>query len=282
MKSLRIPSDFNYIGIFLTFACNMRCSYCINSHGELAKRKPMPGADFIKGINRIKARVDLPVTLGGGEPTCHPEFYEIVRGIRPDLNIDLLTNGMFDGLKFKENIAPERLSRPAPYASIRVSYHPKEHNLIDLLYRVNWLRTEGYDVGVWAVDHPEAHKDIEIASRLAHRYGIDFRVKEFLGVHKGTLYGTYKYPGSVNGPKQMCECKTSELLIGPQGYLYKCHRDLYAGENAYGHILNKEIPDLAQWRACRHFGECNPCDLKVKFNRYQQFGHCSVEIKDIG
>ena len=33
------------------------------------------------------------------------------------------------------------------------------------------------------------------------------------------------------------------------------------------------------FRDCNRFGECNPCDVKLKNNRFQQFGTCSVTIK---
>ena len=29
---IQIGDGFNYIGVFLTFRCNYRCSYCINKH----------------------------------------------------------------------------------------------------------------------------------------------------------------------------------------------------------------------------------------------------------
>jgi hypothetical protein len=36
-----------------------------------------------------------------------------------------------------------------------------------------------------------------------------------------------------------------------------------------------------EFRDCYYYGSCNPCDVKVKTDRFQKFGHTSVEIKDI-
>jgi hypothetical protein len=33
---------------------------------------------------------------------------------------------------------------------------------------------------------------------------------------------------------------------------------------------------------CAVYGKCNSCDIKVKFNRFQEHGHSSVEVRSIG
>ena len=38
---------------------------------------------------------------------------------------------------------------------------------------------------------------------------------------------------------------------------------------------------IDEYRDCYVYGDCNPCDVKVKTNRFQQFGHTSVDIIDI-
>ncbi|MFH1772635.1 MAG: hypothetical protein ABH872_07460 [Candidatus Omnitrophota bacterium] len=32
---------------------------------------------------------------------------------------------------------------------------------------------------------------------------------------------------------------------------------------------------------CREFGYCNPCDIKVKTNRFLEAGHTAVDIRPI-
>jgi radical SAM protein with 4Fe4S-binding SPASM domain len=110
--------------------------------------------------------------------------------------------------------------------------------------------------------------------------GIDFRLKEFLGICEGKMYGSYKYPDACDGQKHdRVMCKTSELIIGPDGNIYRCHADLYLQNKPIGHILGTdfEIEDI--YRPCDIYGYCNPCDIKNKFDRFQQTGHCSVNIR---
>ena len=36
-----------------------------------------------------------------------------------------------------------------------------------------------------------------------------------------------------------------------------------------------------EFRKCEKYGQCHPCDVKLKTNYKQELGHTSVEIKDI-
>lgn len=283
LKPIELPQHFNYIAVFLSFACMLRCTYCINHHGgDLVKKRWMTGDDWVKGLNRLKSR-DIPLTLQGGEPTVHKNFYSIVKNIRPDMPIDLLTNLELDPDEFMRQIPPDRIKRESPYASIRVSYHKGQQNHEVLFKRVKYLKDHGYSIGVWVVDHPDYLEHTRDVQRVALDMGIDFRLKEFLGPHKGLNYGTMRYPNAVNAQEiRSCDCRTSELLIDPAGDIFRCHSDLYANRFALGNILDPEPPkSLGAWLPCQVYGKCNSCDIKVKNNRFQQYGHSSVEIRNI-
>lgn len=282
MTEIKLPTEYNYVAAFLTFACQLRCPYCINHHGgDLVKGRRMTGDDWIAGINRLQLPPDTPVTLQGGEPTVHKDFVKVVNGIRLDIPIDVLTN-FEQPLEFWKDIDPARLRRKAPYASIRVSWHRGQHDFEALLYRVLAAQKKGYHVGIWTVDHPDYHKEVLGAKHVAEALGIDFRIKEFLGPHNGVIHGTFRYPESVDSTDlRFCECKTSELLIAPDGFIYRCHSDLYAGRIPVGHILQERNPLVGKWLPCAVYGKCSSCDTKVKFNRYQEAGHSSVEIRNI-
>ena len=112
---------------------------------------------------------------------------------------------------------------------------------------------------------------------------IEFRLKEFTGKYNGKGYGNYlKYPKSIfQQETKLCECKTTELLIGPNGEVYKCHRDLYANEFPIGNISEKNFKIEEKFRHCEKYGQCHPCDVKLKTNYKQELGHTSVEIRNI-
>ncbi len=282
MKSLTIPREYNYIGVFLTMDCNYRCSYCINQHSGLKNnRKHLSGKEWVRALNRIQGH--LPVTLQGGEPSLHPDFIPIINNLKPELDIDILTNLQFDIAEFSKNISPDRVKRNAPYASIRVSYHPQVMDLERIVGDVRRLLDKGYSAGMWGLLHPECKDAVMSAKEKAQSLGIDFRTKEFLGFYQDKLYGTYQYESACNGQRRLqCECRTTELLIAPDGGIYKCHSDLYHDHKPIGNILDADLRIEYKFRPCDRFGQCNPCDVKVKTNRFQEYGHTSVAIKKNG
>ena len=285
LPELRTPNELTYVGVFLTLRCNFRCSYCIN--GEVKPRKEMTAEQWIDGLNRLQIPREkmVPLTIQGGEPSIHKGFLEILEGIRQDLYLDILTNLSFNVRKFCKAALAGRFEREVPYASIRASYHP-EYDMRDTLDKALFLQTRGYDVGVFMVDHPDS--DVDKARKKAEGKGVDFRIKEFLGWHDGILEGKYKHPLAVAMPEKLSylrklkavKCKSTELLIGPNGYIYRCHRDLYKGERPVMHITEEGRAIEFKFRECDKYGECNPCDIKVKNNRFQEMGACAVEIRD--
>lgn len=275
MNDIVIPESYNYIGAFLTFACQLKCPYCIN-HEKGNKPKDahaMTGAEWVEALNRIQTRPDLPITLQGGEPTLHKDFLYICKGVRKDLNIDLLTNCQFDVEEFVQHLPPSRFKRDAPYASIRVSYHPPTMELEDTIMRVQRLQEKGYSVGVWIVDYPK-DKLIKYYQRCFALAGIDCRLKEYLD---GKSFGTYKYM-EMQGKKNVI-CRPSELLISPSGDIHRCHGDLYGNRKAQGNIKDDRICLADEFIPCAKVA-CNSCDIKIKTNRFQIGGHCAVEIKE--
>jgi hypothetical protein len=282
--------DHNYVAFFLTLACNLRCPYCINRHGTIADstsvRRHMSADEWIAAADRLLLRDDLPLTLQGGEPTLHQGFFRIVNEVKPEIRMDLMTNLMFDVDAFIANVPVWRFTREAPYAAIRVSYHPGQNDIDDLVAKTIRLQEAGFRIGLYGIEHPdpEIRGHILEVQEKCLKLGLDFRLKEFLGEHTGRMYGTFKYQDCVNaaGLKQ-CRCRTTELIADPAGYVYKCHADLYSGRNPIAHILDADFNEdsIDEFRECACYGTCNPCDVKVKTNRFQVFGHTSVEIQDI-
>ena len=278
-----LPRSYNYVGAFLTFRCPYRCSYCINRfHGrEIRGYQEMAGREWIAFLSRLET-LDVPVTLQGGEPGLHPDFVAIVREISRFQFVDILTNLAFDLNAFVREIQPDRLNRKAPYAPIRVSYHPEQFSLDEIVKRVLFLQNAGFRVGLYGVTHPSQAREIEHAQKVCANLGIDFRTKPFLGWFKDVLYGEFAFPESCSGGKlRRCECATTELLIAPDGTIHRCHQFLYEGRRSLGHVADHDLHLPEHFMACSKFGHCNPCDVKVKNNRFQQFGHVSMRIRNI-
>ncbi len=283
-KKIHLPERYNYIACFLTLECNLKCPYCINlfSRGKRHTNKIISGKAWVEGLNRLVCPDNLPVTLQGGEPSLHPDFIWIIKNIKECLQIDILTNLSFEVKKFIKEIPPERLLRNALYPNIRVTYHPYYNDLDKLIKKVLIMQQTGFSIGIFGILHPKFKQEILNAQKRCLDLGVDFRTKEFLGEFNGRLFGTYLYPevvGNVN--RKNCLCRTSEFIIGPDGSIYRCHHDLYKDFCAIGNLLDPTLTITDIFRQCSEFGDCNPCDVKIKTNRFQIYGHSSVEIKDI-
>lgn len=284
LPSLRPGNFINYIAFFLTFNCNLSCDYCVNNHGGSSrKRKEMAVDDWILAANRLSSSDDLPITIQGGEPTLYRDFQRFVREVKTGIKMDLLTNLTFDVDSFIKNCPSERFRRNAPYASIRATYHPFQNHLNAMIKNTLRLLDCGFSVGLFGILHPDSEfrSNVLRAKDICDKAGIDFRLKEFLGMHQGQLYGTFKYPEALSGTiHNPCQCRTSELLVDPSGFVFRCHSDLYGNRKPTGHILDEHfsLDQISHSQRCEVYGLCNPCDVKIKTNRFQIYGHTSVEI----
>jgi hypothetical protein len=265
--------------------CGLGCHYCLNGVDD---NKPefteLSAKDWVAGLGRLQLKSGMPLSFQGGEPTKYSGLAELVKGLR-DFEIDLLTNLQFNDHWFTENFSIHTFKRnnPAPYASIRVSYHPYNMDVVKLFSRVKTLQDLGYSIGVWGVDHPSCKEKMGAANVLAKILNIDFRLKEYLGWYDNKWYGTLSYPNACQGEPvgKKVLCKTTELLIAPDGGIYRCHSDLYEQRKPIGNILDENLVIEDKYRECDQFGMCNPCDVKLKTNRFQQYGHTSVDIKEL-
>lgn len=281
MPEIKLPPEINYVELYYTFNCNLNCSYCINSYSKLQRgRKILDNRTLTTWLNNIDFG-DVSLTIGGGEPTVRRDFYELLDLLESHIKIDLLTNLQFDEKEFIKRVSPIKFysnsSQPA-YKSLRVSYHPFNMNPHELIKKTVYLQDAGFNIGVFGINHPlNMIANIEMAE-IARKAQVYFFIKDFLGEYENVLFGFYKYPEGLNKKQKTCLCRTKELLISFDGEIYKCHRDLYAAEHAIGNIQNDYQPEYI-FRTCGVFGECNPCDIKLKVNRFLQMGSCSVEIK---
>jgi len=250
---MQLPSIFNYIGILITLRCNFKCSYCLNWRINNGERD----VDYwLKAIDRIVTH--LPITLSGGEPSIHKAFFPLLTNLNK--KFDLLTNLTFDVDYFIENVSVDRFENDKGYAPIRVSYHQGFSEKINVIEKIRKLMDFGFRVGLYIVEAEENKPVIESMKKIDW---LDIQVKPYLDHKIKTELG------------RECKCGITELLVGPDGKIYKCHRDLYKSENSIEDLISAESIDY-KFRYCENSNECHPCDTKVKRDRFGSMGYTSV------
>jgi len=70
------------IDLSLNNYCNLGCSYCYMSSKSIEEGKNLSMEDFNLLLTKMKNSRVLQIALGGGEPTLHPHFAEILKKIR--------------------------------------------------------------------------------------------------------------------------------------------------------------------------------------------------------
>lgn len=287
MKQIIVPSDYDYIGVYLTDKCPYDCSYCITRHHHAKfgrfKYKHLTADQWISALNRLELPKDVPITFQGGEPFIYQEIWKILEGIRHKVDImtalpPFLTKEHF--LKVK-TLAWNK--REAPYPTIRVSYHKGQNDYKVLIERIADLQ-DSLSIGLYYLDHPAvSEEEIRMIREYAQKYKVELRIKEFLGVYEGKQYGALLYPEAIAGERlgKKVFCRNTVVPVAPDGTIFLCHSDLYFNrkEAALGNILDDSFGFPKSHLPCDNYGLCNECDVKIKTNHYQQYGYTSVDIK---
>ena len=288
MNNIIVPADYDYVGIYLTDECFLRCPYCITSHhgsnfiGRRSANYLSPG-EWVRALNRLVLPENVPITLQGGEPFLYKGIWEILDNVTH--KVDIMT-AMPPSLRKESFLKLKSLDwnkRESPYPTIRVSFHKGQNNFKELVDRIAEL-DDILSIGLYYLSHP-AISETEIAAmkNYAKEKNVEFRSKEFLGTHNGKMHGSIKYPGSTEGKIRgiTVHCKNTVVPVAPGGEIYLCHSDLYFNrrDRSLGNILDDTFTFPDGYLPCSNFGLCSECDVKIKTNRYQRYGYTSVDIR---
>jgi radical SAM protein with 4Fe4S-binding SPASM domain len=96
LESLRIKADKNLIPINalleLTHKCNLSCIHCYIIKDQ--RRKELTTSRIKKLIGELRNKGCLYITLTGGEPLLHPDFFKICSAISSaNIALQIFTNG---------------------------------------------------------------------------------------------------------------------------------------------------------------------------------------------
>ncbi len=109
------------IDLSLNNYCNLNCSYCYMSATESGENLSMDDFEILLA-RMVKSRV-LQIALGGGEPTLHPNFTEILCKLR--VEGDIIPNYTTNGT----NLTAEILKASKEYCgAVAVSYSEQREN----------------------------------------------------------------------------------------------------------------------------------------------------------
>lgn len=130
---------YRKININITFECNSNCTFCAANHEIVGQVGRISFEEMCQLLDKLKLDETDEVILSGGEPTIHPEFFDIAHRISESkCKLSMLTNGrMFAKKDFVEKI------KGCNFSKICIPIHGMEKTH-DLITRSNgsFLQTE--------------------------------------------------------------------------------------------------------------------------------------------
>jgi MoaA/NifB/PqqE/SkfB family radical SAM enzyme len=253
----------------LTYRCNWRCVFCYNPrHKDL---RGLAASDWERILSELRALGTMTVTLTGGEPLTHPEFFEIAGSARnKGFAIRIFTNGSL--------INEERADRIAALlpTAVELSLHgstPEVHDAATqkpgsfhaLLRGVELLVSRGVrcvlKTPLTRLNEHQIEEMIGLASQSRVPYRMDPSItprddgnttplgyamspeglRRFMkmSLNSGALKSVNREEGGSN-----CGLGRSTLAIDPEGNVYPCAQWRH---QALGNVREMSLPDM--WKS---------------------------------
>jgi len=144
----------------ITYRCNLNCVFCF-SNSTSADGKSMKISTIITSLNRFNPDKNDLIVLNGGEPSCHPKFYDLLFELysKYQSKIAVYSNGsIIDISRINSNIL-EQL-----HFIIPIHGNVKMHNSIT---RVN----DSYN---------HTLKNIKLLNKIGYIFSIKFIINEMM------------------------------------------------------------------------------------------------------
>jgi organic radical activating enzyme len=179
----RAPVDISTVVIQVRNPCNYRCFYCVaKGHNNVpVERFNLERID--KAYSQIHSKViGTQFDCGGGEPTVHPQFPELVKICSQHGAVDIVSNNSRD----PERWLPKDTARKI---FIRSAVHPESETKIDrYLKYARYLIDAGCHFRAVYVAHPTRVAKIPEYRDLFRKYGVPFNAVSFIGTFEGRSY----------------------------------------------------------------------------------------------
>jgi MoaA/NifB/PqqE/SkfB family radical SAM enzyme len=173
------PSPFlsapSTVDVFLTRACNLKCSHCFSQGGRPLKNE-LSLEEWVSVFNQLDEMGTLQVRLNGGEPLMHPRIYDILAHLNHvRFRKVILTNGtmlnekVIDAL-INADITPT-VSLDGPTARIHDDFRGVPGAFDRTLRALGLLREKRMTYGINTCVHSGNIWEIEDMVQLAIKFG---------------------------------------------------------------------------------------------------------------
>ena len=293
-----------FVSLWLTTSCDLSCQYCFFS--DKNKEKKFADTDKVKKfIDEISSLgVESLELSGGGEPTLHPDCFDIIDyAHKKGLKVGLLTNGFKFDLDKMMNLSYVRFgidsTTPEQFNHIKGGTNDRFNILLDNIRKLLSFREdkEFPRIGMKFMINQQNYTYIDSMVSLSLSTGVDYC--HFKGTHSDKYKLTYLQilvvnskitkqkgvrPDFIFGSVSKCEATTKcfmapiHTVITPNGDVLNCCY-FYANDKIIGNAFDMNFKDV--WFSDRHksildnisISDCSKVDCR--------FSHYNNEMKSI-
>ena len=275
----------------ITNVCNLRCSFCTNRNKPLFD--PMSKWDvediYRTAISLRNIGVKAIELTGGGEPTLHPAFEEIVTMLSSlNFELGLITNGT--RLNAIADLAPKFLwmrvsldaARDSTYRLLKGKSMPDlscvkelncrtvgasfiivEENVDEIGEFALFARELGFHHCRYSLDHdlPTGEIYIAILGRIREQWDI-------ASSYATSKFGVFPLKERINiwKTKTYSHCYYADLMVAidASGEVYRCCEWKGKKQGSYGNLFKEDFVKLWEKRKPFHPRTCPPCWMDQK------------------
>lgn len=257
------------LDISLTRTCNYNCSYC-NQRYDLTKpmhdmsdskrtiiaNKIRFGHEWIEGLNNFPYKDDYEkIIFSGGEPSLHPDFFDIVSQVSGFRNKLIVSNLSFDVEKLIE-----ACHKHNTHLIVQPSFHFEYAAFDTFLSNVKILdknKMLSNFIPVSIVDLPNRNEPQEYKKKFK-KNGFDASVYKFEGYFEGEF--VYADIDGFGSKGKRCDVHCSSVChnVRPTGDIVFCPTYTYLKEGpTFGNICDKNYAPIPRERVCPEYGMCH-------------------------